>query len=455
LDGHLITLTKNGELHAAKASPEGYNTKTELEVFNDPTWSPPSFAGGKIYARSLKEIACIDIVSGIIADAAKTDPKKENNLVIPGSRFAAFVSEVASARNKTAKIDAFMADQTSFPIYEGDRLVHIVYRGDVKDLALTGDMFEVGEEIAMNHIEGTDFHYASFESEPDAHLTYQLIVDFGTPTADPLNPLKSLSIFGGEASEIFMPASKRPQHLATAPESKQGMLDSLTFESKVLGNSRTIEIYLPPGYKNSSATYPAVYVNYGRMAVRAAKIPNTLDNLIGKSIKPVIAVFIHASNSFQEYSRSQRDQYANMIATELIPFIDDNYRTITEPEARAIMGVDEGGFAAIYVTFKHPGTFYKVAGQSTHLYPSERTALEQIIYESEKQPLTLYLDWGRYDHRNTFQDFNWRTYNAEFSGFMKENGYHHTGGEVPDGFNWACWRNRTDRILETFFPIDN
>ena len=51
-----------------------------------------------------------------------------------------------------------------------------------------------------------------------------------------------------------------------------------------------------------------------------------MDNLIDAGqISPVIAVFVEAPNSAQEYARGQRDQFAQMFAEELLPHIDDKY----------------------------------------------------------------------------------------------------------------------------------
>jgi enterochelin esterase-like enzyme len=249
-----------------------------------------------------------------------------------------------------------------------------------------------------------------------------------------------------------MPKSRVPRHLEIAPENLQGQLDSLSFESAVFEDTRNVKVYLPVDYSKTDNRYPVIYVNYGEMAIQAAKMTNSLDNLIGKTVKPVIAVFIPAVSSFQEYSREKRDQYAQMVAEELVPQIDAKYRTINNPDARAFMGADEGGYSAFYTTFKYPDTFSKIAGQSTHFMPTENPALKQLISGSEKRPFTIYLDWGKYDIVYD-SGFNWRLLNQELAGFLKQNGYSYTGGEVNCGFNWACWRNRTDKILETFFPL--
>jgi enterochelin esterase family protein len=112
-----------------------------------------------------------------------------------------------------------------------------------------------------------------------------------------------------------------------------------------------------------------IFVNYGNGAIEMGKMPNVLDNLIGKRINPVIAVFVDSPNSFQEYAREKRAEYAKMIAKELVPYIDKNYRTKADPESRAFIGGDEGGYSAFYTAFKYPDTFRMLAAQSAHLFP--------------------------------------------------------------------------------------
>ena len=449
VDGHLVILTRRGTLHIVEASPSGYREKANMRVFDKPNWTPPSFAAGRIYVRNLEEIACIEIapVSKLV-EITPTEPK----IVAPESEFAAFVREIEAANTKKELIDEFMNSQKRFPIIEKDNLVHFVYRGEVEDIAMIGDMFDWGQQIVMNRVAGTDLYYQTVELEPDARLSYLLLKNFEEQITDPLNSAKTPSSFFDETSEIAMPKYVRPTHL-NEPTGARGKLDSLQFESKILGNTRKVEVYLPPEYEQSDHRYPAIYVNYGRQAVQMANMPNTLDNLIGKSVSPVIAVFIHALNSFQEYARERKKEYAQMIVEELVPHIDKNYRTLANAESRAFMGGDEGGFSAFFTAFKHPGVFGMLAGQSTHLYPPEGVELSNIITNPERQDLKIYLDWGKYDFRSTANEFNWIEDNQKFAALLKEKGYTISGGQVNDGFDWPSWRTRTDKILETFFPL--
>ncbi|MCI0693411.1 PQQ-binding-like beta-propeller repeat protein [candidate division KSB1 bacterium] len=447
VDGHLVIMTKTGELHIAAASPAGYEEKANIKLFDGLTWTPPSFAEGRIYARSLQEIASVEIAPATqLLAVTRTVPK----LHAPNSAFAQSLRKIENAQDKNGAIDAFMKTQTSFPIIEDNKLAHFVYRGQVEDLAIMGDMFDLGQQSVMFRVPGTDLYYYTIEVEPDARLNYRFVKNFEQRITDPLNPV-SAGGFLGRFSELAMPKFKRPTHL-DEPTGARGTIDSLQFESKVFAGSRALQIYLPSGYANSSKRYPVVYVNYGQQALRMGKMANTLDNLIGKTIEPVIAVFIHAPNSFTEYARAQRDKYAEMVAQELVPFIDAKYRTLTRPEARAFMGADEGGYAAFYATFKYPGTFAHVGGQSTHLFPTESEPLKNMIKASKKLDLNIYLDWGTYDHRTT-GSFDWAEFNSAFAKMLEEQGYKINGGQVHDGFDWASWRTRTDRVLETFFSL--
>ncbi len=462
VDQHLVIITKKGSLHVTKASPEGYSEIAGLKLFDKMTWTPASFADGRIYARSFldERIASVEIVP--TDEITSISPGGQEQITLPNSDFGRFVERVKSSPDKKTLIDEFMRRQKQFPILEGDSLVHIIYRGEVEDIALRGDMFEATRETPMSHIDGTNFYFASFKFEPDARLNYQFVTDLDRPISDPLNPRKAESgLAAGEVSEIFMPRSVLPYHIDEPETSMRGRLDSLTFTTeerivgrKTWGGSRKIQIYLPYGYHGGTRRYPVVYVNYGQQAVQHLKMPNSLDNLIGRTIKPIIAVFVHSTSGY-EYARSQREHYARMMAEEIVPYIDERYRTIANPGARAMIGGDEGGYAAYYVAFKHPATFGMVAGQSIMHVTQGGDELVALVQDSQKLSLQLYLDWGKYDYRAVAEDtpHDVAQFGRKFKKVLEAKGYTVTGGQVNDGSGFTSWRVRTDRILETFFSI--
>lgn len=461
VDGHLVIMTKRGSLHVAKASPEGYVEIANQPLFDKLVWSPPSFANGKFYVRnSFDEIACVSIVEQSLAAVEKSSSLP--SMFFPNSEFGKFVKKIESRTDKRVQIDQFINSQKQFPLIEGDSLAHIIYRGEARDVALRGDMFDAGEEVSMHHLDGTDFFYASFKLAPDAFLSYQFIKDLDQRLADPRNPHKNAaSMQLGETSEIYMPRSARPQHFFEPPTGSRGKLDTLAFTSEKIpvgrrmwGGERQIQVYLPPDYDATTKRYPVIYVNDGDNALEIGKMKNTLDNLIGKTVQPVIAVFIQSISAY-EFARLERELYARMVAEKVVPFIDAKYRTIATPEARALLGGDEGGYSSLYIGFRHPSVFGKIAGQSIAPIADGGPELVELVQKSPTLPLRLYIDWGTYDYRYAAYEYDTRGFSQRFTQILLSKKYQVAGGEFNEGSDYASWRRRTDKILQVFFPNED
>ncbi|MFT5369010.1 MAG: outer membrane protein assembly factor BamB, partial [Candidatus Latescibacterota bacterium] len=362
VDDHLVMITKEGKLAIAKASGDGYDERARLDLFDDIVWSPPSFANGKIYTRSMSEIACVEIVP----KTEGVDSGVPVAGVVPDSRFAQFVKHVTENENKKVLIDQFMAKQKTFPIIEGDRLVHFVYRGEANEVGLTGDLIGRRFDQAMHRIDGTDFFYYSAYLEPDARSTYQYIVNLQTSVFDSLNDRNTRTLFFGQASWFAMPQWKAPAHLTVRQDGIVGRIDTVYFESDSIEGSRRFEVYLPAGYDQNKDRYPVTYVHASRRPFSQGLVNVSLDNLIGKSVRPMIVVVVPSfvKGGYAEYMGDGRAVYAQTFANEVVPFIDRTYRTLASRTGRANMGHIYGGFMAFYATFKYPNLFGKLAIQT-------------------------------------------------------------------------------------------
>lgn len=452
VDDHLIVMTKQGGLYAVAASPQGYRQAASLQLFDKLTWTPASIAGSRIFARnSFGEVAAVDVVA---ARPQAVPLETSHRLVVPGSEFQDFVERVESAADKDSLIESFMQSQQRFPVLEGDSLAHILYRGSASEVILAGDMFEAFEKVSLNRISGTDFWYASLRLKPGAQLSYHFEKDLEEAIPDPLNPLRVPSplIYGVEVSQLLMPGRTLPECLQPPPDDRKGRLVRRKFSSSIRENSREIEIYLPLGYEKGEQRYPTLYVHYGDQALAAGQMSNVLDNLVGKSVRPLIAVFIPAATGY-EYARSQVDSYARMLVDELIPYIDSNFRTLANAESRAVWGGDEGAYGAFYAAFKHPGSFEKVAGQSILEIGEGGPQLLALIDAAQGIQIEAYLDWGSYDYRNPVNEEIVPDFSRALWQKLHQKGYRVSGGESPSGTGFASWRTRTHLILEAFFGI--
>lgn len=450
LDGHLVIITKKGTLSIAPASPEGFNEIASLKLFDQLVWTAPSFANGKIYLRSLSEIACVEITEpGPVV--VRTDSIHEG--VLAGSNFAQFVARVAETDNKSAMIDEFMSSQKQFPVIEGDNMVHFISRDKATDMAIVGDITGYRVEQPMNRIEGTDLFYYSTYLEPDARVFYRFTKDFEENITDALNPKKTMHPLFGESSYLEMSKWVKPLHLEEDPNVVRGRIDSLVFQSTRIDGRQMLKIYLPAEYEESKTSYPVVYVHG---TIGQSKIPTTLNNVIGKSVAPVIVVFITPifRGRYGEYVGNFRDTYAQIFVEEIVASIDGKYRTIPSSEFRANIGVYYGGFMALYATFRYPGMFGKLGLQSPYWDSGEEQKHSPLLSRADRQELMIYLDWGKYDMRGPLEGYDFRQGSRSLARLLRANGYDFTGGEVNEGHGWVSWRNRNDRVFEALFPLD-
>jgi hypothetical protein len=57
----LIALSDNGEVVLVEASPSGYKELGRSKAVQGKCWSTPALSNGRLYVRSTKESACLDL----------------------------------------------------------------------------------------------------------------------------------------------------------------------------------------------------------------------------------------------------------------------------------------------------------------------------------------------------------------------------------------------------------
>jgi enterochelin esterase family protein len=170
--------------------------------------------------------------------------------------------------------------------------------------------------------------------------------------------------------------------------SSQSMVVLETFTSELLGHNplgdpptRPVPVYLPPGYAQGQRRYPVVYLlpgysGRGPMLLNDTPFDETiqerLDRLIATGqVQPLIVVM---PDCFTRYGGSQylnssaTGPYEDYLITELVPYIDQRYRTRAEAGYRAIAGKSSGGYGALVQAVRHPEVFDLLACHSGDMY---------------------------------------------------------------------------------------
>lgn len=155
----------------------------------------------------------------------------------------------------------------------------------------------------------------------------------------------------------FAPSTATPTSTPIACLAKPGRLENSILESS--DPPQEFITYLPPCYDERADTrYPVLYLLHGQtytadqwIRLGAAK---TLDNLImsGETM-PFILVF---PDDHYWYTPAGTT-FGARLTDEIIPFIDETYRTIPDPRYRAIGGMSRGAGWALNLGLTHPELF--------------------------------------------------------------------------------------------------
>lgn len=280
------------------------------------------------------------------------------------------------SEQRDAAVEKFIAAMGGTPIVENQtRLVFLARDvngvtprvvGDFNAWAATPQGYDaaIGK---MTRIDGTTWSYLESTAYTNARAEYVLFVET-VAAADPMNPRK-VQASAGPRSEVRMPfwvANPEVDDEAAVPA---GELLAETVVSRALLGQRRLWSYLPPGYSAATDTlYPVMYVLDGANYVEKMDVPRILDRLIArKAIPPLIAVFLEPGDRQEEYTRNPR--WRTFITSELVPQIDQRFRTFPAPDHRIILGSSLAAYGAVDLAVEFPSVF----GLCAAIAPPEQT----------------------------------------------------------------------------------
>ena len=131
-------------------------------------------------------------------------------------------------------------------------------------------------------------------------------------------------------------------------------------------------IYLPDGYDGGLMRYPVLYLLHGADDTETAwvdygNIKERLDRLITSgAIPPTIVVMPGCKSCW--WINSAKSQMETAFWTDLVPSIDQRYRSIPNRNGRLIAGVSAGGYGAVRFAMKYPDRIAAVAALSPAIY---------------------------------------------------------------------------------------
>ena len=163
-----------------------------------------------------------------------------------------------------------------------------------------------------------------------------------------------------------------------------------------LDRSRTLRVYLPPGYARASRRYPVIYMHDGQNLFDDATayagewgVDETLDALAATRGFEAIVVGIDNGGEqrmaelspwpSKDVPKAEGEAYLGFITTIVKPFIDTVYRTEPGRRHTAIIGSSMGGLLSHYAINRRPDVF-ALAGVNILIWGHVLVALWSIWF---------------------------------------------------------------------------
>jgi enterochelin esterase-like enzyme len=153
------------------------------------------------------------------------------------------------------------------------------------------------------------------------------------------------------------------------------VLESLSFQSKILQRTAKFSVYLPADYDKNQRTYPVVYLLHGYSGceldwIQFGEAPTRIDKAIASGqIPPMIVVMPDAQNTW--YVNAPNNNYEDFFIKELLPRIDSTFRTRASKDGRALAGLSMGGNGSFCYAMKYPTLFGACAVMSGSFWPDD------------------------------------------------------------------------------------
>lgn len=134
-----------------------------------------------------------------------------------------------------------------------------------------------------------------------------------------------------------------------------------TFDSATVGTKVSYHAYVPAAHERSTERLPVLYWLHGTEGGVAAVRP--LSRLFDEAIEagrvpPMIVVFVNGlPRRLWADSKDGASPVETVFIREVIPHVDQSFRTIAAREGRIVEGFSMGGYGAARLGFKHPQLF--------------------------------------------------------------------------------------------------
>ncbi|MFS8612633.1 MAG: alpha/beta hydrolase-fold protein [Planifilum fulgidum] len=224
--------------------------------------------------------------------------------------------------------------------------------------------------------------------------------------------------------------------------------------SKYLGETRLLQIYLPPGYSDENR-YPVLYLQDGTDYLTLGRIATQTNQLIAEGrIHPPIIVMIPVDKARrnEEYAPGgdRFEAYGRFVADEVLPRVENRFAARQEPGGRVIGGSSLGATVSLHMALDFPDRFRRVLSQSGAFF---KATLDRIRQAPTLADLEVYQMIGLEEHAvpTHVGNLDLLARNREVSRALREKGASLRYVEKEGKHTWGLWQKDLPEALTHFF----
>ncbi len=241
------------------------------------------------------------------------------------------------------------------------------------------------------------------------------------------------------------------------PERGEGAVRAVSYRSRVLGATRRMQVYTPPGYATSKRRYPVLYLIHGGgdddtgwLVKGGAK--TILDEAIAReAAEPMIVVMPDARVGTNLGAPVTEDPFPRELVREIVPAVEARFRAERGARSRALAGLSLGGVQVLDTLLQHPGAFAELSAWSTGWFPAQIEDLADRPWllrdpriNARTQTLELRLGTSDFAYPNM----------TATRALFDELGVRYEYGETPGGHEWPVWQRYLRELVPRLFDYE-
>ena len=241
------------------------------------------------------------------------------------------------------------------------------------------------------------------------------------------------------------------------PARGEGAVRAVSYRSRVLGETRRMQVYTPPGYATSKRRYPVLYLIHGGgdddtgwLVKGGAKA--ILDEAIAReAAEPMIVVMPDARVGTDLGAPVTEDPFPRELVRAIVPEVESRFRAERGARSRALAGLSLGGVQVLDTLLQHPGAFAELSAWSTGWFPAQIADLADRPWllrdpriNAGTQSLELRLGTSDFAYPNM----------TATRALFDELGVRYEYGETPGGHEWPVWQRYLRELVPRLFDYE-